>query len=501
VLALLHREVLAGHRSLVLFALSLFLLVLQPATAWAKNYPPRISGTPPTSATVGQPYSFRPQASDPEGAALRFYIARKPVWATFDPATGALSGTPAPSHVGLYRNIRISVSDGVSTVSLQGFTIAVRAGVASIQPPNSTPTISGTPATSATVGVAYAFQPTASDPDGNTLTYSVANLPAWATFSASTGRLSGTPTSSAAGLTFSGITVSVSDGTASASLAPFAITVTQPNRAPTISGTPATVATVGSAYAFQPTGSDADGNTLTYAIANRPTWATFNTSTGQLTGTPSSAYAGTTAANIVISVSDGSVSASLTAFSISVQVGNRAPTLSGTPPTSVTVGQPYSFRPTASDADGNTLTFSIANRPAWATFSSTTGQLSGTPGSSYAGTTASNIVVSVSDGTVSTALPAFSIAVRAATTGSATLSWTPPTTNSDGTPLTNLAGFRVVYGQASRQYSQALDIPSAVVTSAMIENLATGTWYFAVKAYTAAGVESDVSNEASKTIL
>jgi hypothetical protein len=403
----MHRNVLIGNRSAVLSVLALLLLVFQPATAWAKNYPPRISGTPPTSVEVGQRYYFRPQASDPENSPLRFSITRKPVWATFDPATGTLSGTPTAAHVGTYRNIKISVSDGLVSVSLPGFSIKVKAAIASIQPPNTAPTISGTPVTSATVGVAYAFQPTASDADGNTLTYSIANRPAWATFSSTTGRLSGTPGSTNVG-TYSGITISVSDGT---------------------------------------------------------------------------------------------VSTSMSAFSITVQSGNRAPTISGTPSTSATVGVAYAFQPTASDPDGNALTYSIVNRPAWATFSTSTGRLSGTPSSAYAGTTASNIVISVSDGTTSSSLGAFSITVRQATTGSATLSWTPPTTNSDGTPLVNLAGFRIVYGQASRQYSQVLDIASPAIATAMIENLAAGTWYFAVKAYTSAGVESDVSNEASKTIM
>jgi hypothetical protein len=374
----------------------------------------------------------------------------------------------------------------------------VRATITTIQPPNGAPTITGTPATTATVGAAYAFQPNASDPEGNTLTYAITNRPAWATFSTSTGRLSGTPTSSAAGLTFSGITVSVTDGAATAALAPFSIAVQAANQAPTISGTPATSATVGTAYAFQPIGSDPDGNTLTYSIVNRPAWATFSTSTGRLSGTPTTAA---THSGITISVSDGTVSTALPAFSIAVQSGNRAPTISGAPATSATVGTAYAFQPTGSDPDGNTLTYAIVNRPAWASFSTSTGSLSGTPSSTYAGTTTSNIVISVSDGTVSTALPAFSIAVRQATTGSATLSWTPPTTNSDGTPLVNLAGFRIVYGQASRQYSQVLDIASPVIATAMIENLSAGTWYFAVKAYTSAGVESDVSNEASKTIM
>jgi hypothetical protein len=361
--------------------------------------------------------------------------------------------------------------------------------------------ISGAPATRATVGTAYSFQPTASDADGDPLTFAVANLPSWASFSTTTGRLSGTPTSSMAGLSFAGITISVSDGTLSAALPAFTITVAAPNTAPVISGSPATSVVAGTAYSFQPSASDADGNTLTFAITNRPAWATFSTSTGRLSGTPSSTNVGTYS-GITISVSDGTVSTSLPAFTLTVQSGNRAPVISGTPSTSASVGQAYSFQPTASDADGNTLTFAIANRPAWASFNTATGQLSGTPSSAYGGTTASNIVISVSDGTVSASLPAFAISVAAPpTTGSVTLSWTPPTTNSDGSPLVDLAGYRIVYGTASRSYTQSLTIGSPAVASASIEGLAQGTWFFAVKAYTAAGVESDLSNEASKTIL
>ena len=114
----------------------------------------------------------------------------------------------------------------------------------------------------------------------------------------------------------------------------------------------------------------------------------------------------------MISVSDGSASASLPAFAIAVSnATNRAPVISGTPPTSVTQGTAYSFQPTASDADGDPLTYSIANRPSWATFSTTTGRLQGTPTASNVGTF-SNIAISVSDGKVTANLPAFAIAVR-----------------------------------------------------------------------------------------
>ena len=60
----------------------------------------------------------------------------------------------------------------------------------------------------------------------------------------------------------------------------------------------------GTAYSFTPTASDPDGNTLTFSIANKPSWATFNTGTGRLQGTPSAGDVGTTT-GIVISVSDG----------------------------------------------------------------------------------------------------------------------------------------------------------------------------------------------------
>jgi len=492
------RHARAAATSLLIACLSVASLTAAHAGQARVNLPPTISGSPATSVEAGTRYSFQPTASDPNGDTLRFKVQGSPGWAVFDSVTGKLSGTPTLANVGSYPNIVISVTDDKrrkNWVALPAFSITVEASG------NVPPEILGTPPTSAITGQTYTFQPTASDPDGNTLTYAIANQPTWATFSASTGRLSGAPSSSAAGLTFSGITISVTDGAATDALTPFSITVQQPNRAPTISGTPSTSVTVGAAYAFQPTASDADGNTLTYSITNRPAWATFSASTGRLSGTPTSTYAGTSTSNIVISVSDGTVSAALPAFSLAVQSGNRAPTLSGTPSTSATVGVAYAFQPTGSDPDGNTLTYSIANRPAWATFSTSTGRLSGTPSSAYAGTTASNIVISASDGTVSTALRAFSIAVAPVTSGSATLSWTPPTTNSDGTPLVNLAGFRIVYGQASRQYSQVLDIASPVIATAMIENLSAGTWYFAVKAYTSAGVESDVSNEASKSIM
>ena len=455
------------------------------------NTPPTIAGAPATSVTAGQTYSFQPSASDANGDALTFSISNRPAWASFSTSTGLLSGTPAAGNVATYSNIVISVSDGRASAALPAFSIQVNSN-------NRAPTISGSPATSVQATQAYSFQPAASDPDNDPLTYSITNRPAWATFSTSTGRLSGTPTAANVG-NYANIVVSVSDGRASASLSAFSINVTAaPNRAPTISGSPATSVTAGSAYTFTPTASDPDQDTLGFTIQNRPAWASFDTATGRLSGTPTSANAGAYS-NIVISVSDSRASASLPAFTITVSSNNRAPTITGTPPTSVNANSAYTFQPTGADPDGDTLTYSIQNRPTWATFNASTGQLSGTPTSAQAGTYA-NIVISVSDGTASASLPAFTITVASASTGSATLSWVPPTQNTDGSSLTDLAGFRVVYGTSPSTLNQLVEIANPGIATYVVSNLTSGTWYFAVKAYATSGAESDVSNVASKTI-
>lgn len=272
---------------------------------------------------------------------------------------------------------------------------------------------------------------------------------------------------------------------------------------PVISGTPATTDVAGQGYSFTPTARGPSGYTLTFAISGKPVWASFNTATGQLSGTPTTASIGSSG-SIVISVSDGVASASLAPFMITVAAAaapvNTPPTISGTPPTSATVGTSYTFTPTASDSDGDALSFSVQNLPSWATFSIATGTVAGTPAAANVGTD-SNIVISVSDGHTSASLPAFSIDVtQPATSGTATLTWTAPTTNTNGSALTDLAGYHIYYGTSASALSTVIDIANPATTTYTIASLASGTWYFAVNAYTTSGVESSLSNTGSKSI-
>jgi hypothetical protein len=179
---------------------------------------------------------------------------------------------------------------------------------------------------------------------------------------------------------------------------------------------------------------------------------------------------------------------------------NQAPTIAGSPLASARVNEAYSFQPSASDPDGDALTFQISNKPAWATFETSTGRLSGTPSTSSTGVF-SDVRITVSDGRASSALAPFSISVTGSqTTGSATLSWQPPTSNTDGSPLTNLAGYVVRYGTAPDALDIQVRIDNPGLVTYVVSDLAPATWYFQVVAFNSVGVESSPSATGSKTI-
>ena len=388
-----------------------------------------------------------------------------------------------------------SVSTALRQNLIASATVALLGAVAApaIAATNVAPTISGSPASTASIGSAYVFVPTSADADGDELRFVIKNRPSWLSFSYQTGGLSGKPTTAG---TWNNIVIYVKDGSYTKAMAPFSITVGSANRAPTISGAPITSAGVGTAYNFQPSAQDADGNALGFSVQNKPSWASFSTASGKLSGTPVTAG---TFAGIVVSVSDGKATTALPAFGITVTgTANRAPTLSGTPTTALNVNSTYNFKPTATDADGDTLSFAIANKPSWAAFNTTTGALTGQPDAGSAGTYA-NVSISVSDGKVSATLPSFAINVNQVSNGAATLSWTPPTQNVDGTSLTNLAGYRVYYGTSAAALTTSVQVSSGV-TSYMVENLAPATYYFSVRSYSSTGVESTNSNVATKTV-
>ncbi|CAH9050682.1 Virginiamycin B lyase [Pseudoalteromonas holothuriae] len=388
------------------------------------NDAPTISGTPATSVKEDVAYSFKPNFYDVDkDDTLKFSIVNKPTWAVFNTATGELSGTPTNSYVGSTSGIVISVSDlFTAKASLPAFSLTV-------ENTNDVPTISGTPATSVKEDAAYRFKPTFNDVDkDDTHTFSIANKPDWASFNTQTGELSGTPNNDNVGST-QGVVITVTDSDeAATSLPAFSLTVENTNDAPTISGTPATSVKEDAAYRFKPTFNDVDkGDTHTFSIVNKPNWTTFNAQTGELSGTPNNDSVGSTQ-GIVITVTDSDEAAtSLPAFTLTVENTNDAPTISGSPATSVKEDAAYRFKPTFNDVDkDDTHTFSIANKPDWASFNTQTGELSGTPNNDNVGSTQGIVIMVTDSDEAATSLPAFSLTVEN-TNDVPTISGTPVT--------------------------------------------------------------------------
>jgi Putative Ig domain len=190
--------------------------------------------------------------------------------------------------------------------------------------------------------------------------------------------------------------------------------------------------------------------------------------------------------------SSGSTGATSSATSTSL-------TLHGTPPASVAAGSNYSFQPTVS-LSIDVVTFKIAQKPAWARFDSSTGALSGTPTKSNIGKT-ENITIIATNGSSSASIGPFAIVVDApGGSGSATLSWAAPTENTNGSALTDLAGYHIHYGTSATDLAQEIDVAGATATTYVVSGLAAGTYYFTITAYTAVGTESAYSDLGTKSI-
>lgn len=393
---------------------------------------------------------------------------------------------------------------------------------------NRAPVISGTPATSVDEGTGYRFTPVASDPDGDTLSFSVENLPAWATFDSNSGRISGTPGSGDVGI-HANIAISVSDGAATASLAPFSITVISVGSVQ-----------LGGQIGFSTTTqsvTEGDIVSLTLMRTNGAGQASVMYGTHGLTAKSSTTTGddyqgfdpvpvtfadGETSKVVTVQTLDNNIQENAETFEVyltSPSTGyvlssntvstvtiidndaaqNQPPTISGNPQTTVTAGAAYSFTPSASDPDGDNLTFSATNLPSWLNFNSSTGALNGTPSDNDIGVS-NNIQLSVTDGTESVTLAAFSITVEASTAqvakGSINLSWTAPSSRTDGTALalSEINGYVIYIGTTRDNLAMQVDLNDNTATSFTINDLAVGTYYVALTTYDVDGISSSYSN-------
>ncbi len=271
-------------------------------------------------------------------------------------------------------------------------TFTLVAGRATVSTTNNPPVFD--PITDKTVkeNVELAFTVNAVDPEGNTLTYGIQNAPSGSTFTNKefkwkpSFQQSGTHT----------VTFTANDGTSTASIN-VKITVEDVNTAPTI--TPVNDKTIneGVELNIDIVATDAEGDNLTYSATNKPAGSTFDETLHKFNWKPSSTQSGNY--SVTFSVSDGKVSSSIT-VKITVVDVNGAPIITPIADKTVNTNKLLSFEITATDPDGDALTYGTSSLPTGAKFDATTHKFEWTPTNLQAGNF--QITFFVSDGKVTT---------------------------------------------------------------------------------------------------
>jgi hypothetical protein len=345
------------------------------------NDPPGFLSTADTVTLEDALYTYTVLAEDIDGDSVRYGAPVIPLWLNFDSLTNVLSGTPTNDDVGLH-SIALTINDSIVEV-VQAFTIEV-VNV------NDRPTVTSTPVTDARPGVAYTYTVTATDIDGDALSYSAIVLPGWLTFNTNNQTLSATPGEEDIGDQF--VTIRISDGSLYTDHT-FVISVTYSNHAPTFTSDPSTSVVVGDSYVYTIVAQDIDGDALSYSAPVLPGWLTYYPATQVISGVPSSSDIGRH--DVTVRVSDGTVSADQV-FPIFVENANTPPSFTSTPVTNVTAGDLYVYIAEASDVDGDVLYYTALTMPEWLNFDANTRNLHGTPSNDDAGD--HNVTLRVSDG-------------------------------------------------------------------------------------------------------
>ncbi|MFO0940014.1 MAG: putative Ig domain-containing protein [Pirellulales bacterium] len=219
---------------------------------------PTITSVPSTEAIVGRTYLYSVRADDSENDPLVFSLLQSPNGMSINSRTGEVAWTPTSGQVG-QQTVIISVSDGLGGSSTQGFAILVRAGA-----PNVASEFTTTPPVLASVGTAYSYQASATDPEGSALIYSLRTAPQGMTINAQSGLIGWTPIQSGRFV----VTLVATDSLGAAAVQSFELDVLATNHAPVFISPNTTSIYAGSKLNFEVVARDSDFDPINYRIVS-----------------------------------------------------------------------------------------------------------------------------------------------------------------------------------------------------------------------------------------
>jgi hypothetical protein len=248
------------------------------------------------TGTIGTAISITPMASDADSDSdsVTWSASALPSGLSINPTSGAITGTPDTNQA---VSTTVSIDDGYGGADSETFSFTIA---------NTAPVLAAFGEQASTSGVAVSLSPSASDVNGDTLSWSATDLPSGLSIDPNSGAITGTPDTVAGYTTI----ISVADGLGGTDSESVTWNVVAGNSAPMVSPIADRVAIIDEAVSFTPTASDANGDTISYAASGLPAGLAINAGTGAITGTPSSL--GTY--NVTITVADPDDAESSTAF-------------------------------------------------------------------------------------------------------------------------------------------------------------------------------------------
>jgi VCBS repeat-containing protein len=394
-------------------------LVTIPVTVTPVNDAP-VASAPPVSTLEDTPVSGQVTASDVDGDPLGYTVTTPPAngTVTINP-DGSYTYTPNANFNGS-DSFTVTVSDGNGGTAL--VTIPVSVGTV-----NDAPIASAPPATTPE-DTPVGGQIAASDPDGDALTYAVTTAPTHGIVTVNPdGSYTYTPDTNFNGA--DSFTVTVSDGNGGTALVTIPVTVTPVNDAP-VASSPPLITAEDAPVVGQVTASDADGDTLGYAVTTAPTNGTVTVNPdGSYTYTPNANFNG--ADSFTVTVSDGNGGTALVMIPVTVTPVNDAPVASS-PPATTAEDTPVGGQITATDVDGDALTYAVTTAPANGSVTvNPDGSYTYTPNANFNG--ADSFTVTVSDGNGGTVL--VTIPVTVTPVNDVPVASAPPVSTPEDTPV------------------------------------------------------------------
>ena len=354
------------------------------------NTAPVVNAIPDIAVRAGQAVSFTATGADAESDPLSFAATGLPTGATFS-AAGVFNWAAAAA--GTY-TVSVTASDGSLTSAVRTVVITVTA--------NNPPIVGAIPNQSVRVGQTATFSASASDADGDPLTFAATGLPAGATFTSA--GVFAWPNASPAG-TYT-VSVTASDGFLTSAPRTVNITVAA-NTAPTLSAVPPQTVRAGQSLSFNVAATDAESDAISFNATGVPAGATPSIAEGVWSFFWASPVAGNY--TVVLTASDGLLTSSRT-IPITV-TANTAPSLAAIAAQTVRSGGALTFSASATDAEGDAVTFAATGLPGGATFSpaGVFNWSNAAPVGTY------NVSITASDGLLTSAARIVPITVRANT--------------------------------------------------------------------------------------